>query len=280
MVRPSKIKGFGVNLLDFGLSGVHLLLALYLGLWGMKLAFAKDKHSDSQSSSTANSNTYHVQDLRSDGDKVATAAGEGINSSLKAADTVVNKLMERPAIAIPETPFAYLVEHLLNRGDKCPAPYNDFEECLKQCRPADLNRPLGLIHWELEAGPIWTMKTEEEFDNVSSREDIGPTYKVLYISGSNPPSNALTHEETVLTLASAERVAALVKAGADPELHYGQEGNTALIEAAQRCDPKKVKALLSAGANKSTRSAGNGQEPVNLIDVTKPGAEETERLLR
>jgi len=280
MIRPSKVKGFGVNVLNFGLSIVHLLIAINLGLWGMALAFSTDQHSASQDSSAADDSTYHVQDLRSDGDKAAAAAGAGIESTVKAADTVLDKLMERSAIVIPKTAFAYLVEHLLNRGAQCPFPYNDFEECLKGCKPSDLNRPLGLIHWELQSGQLWNMKTEEAFDEVSRREDVGPTYKVLYFSGSHSPSNALAREETVLTLASPERVASLVKAGADPELHYGQEGNTALIEAAQHCNHLKVKALLAAGASKNTRSAGNGQESVNLVDVTKPGAEETVRLLR
>jgi len=204
-----------------------------------------------------------------------------INSPAEKAAGGLGKLLQsaRVPVAVPTTPFANLVEHLLGRGSQCPAPFDSFEQCLSQCSSLDLNRPIGLKYWTEEEG-VWRMQSVVAFPKTGGRTDSGPTYKALHYSGWNPPANALQREATVLSLAPPEQVAALVEAGADPELRFGDEGNTALIEAVQHRDLPKVKALIAAGASKTGRSAGSGQEPINLIDVTAPEAKSLEESLR
>jgi len=57
MRRPSKIKGFAVNLFDIGQSLVHLLLALYLALWGMIFLLRKDQTPEDKRTKTPDQQT-------------------------------------------------------------------------------------------------------------------------------------------------------------------------------------------------------------------------------
>lgn len=275
--RPSRLLGFAVNLFSFGVSGITFLVAVSIvGLCFVRLFSNRPlpPREEIQKPSKPKSD-----DLTSVAEKAEGVASKSIYGAINAAREAGQIVRSRPLIDVPPTPFAYLVEHVLDRGSQCPAPYASFNECLRRCSPTELNRPIGLKYWEKEEG-VWTMKSVSEFTRTEDREDTGPTYKALYFSDADPPENALADEGTVLTLATPEKVAALVAAGADPELRYGEEGNTALIEAAQRGDQPKVAALLAAGANKNTRSAGSGQEAVNLVPLTTPAAEAIKSLLR
>jgi len=275
--RPSQFLGFAVNLFSFGVSGITFLAAVSIAVICLAPLFSN--RSLPQREEIQKPSKPKSDDLTSTAEKAEGVASRSIYGAIDTAREAGRIVRARPLIDVPPTPFAYLVEHLLGRGSQCPAPYNSFNKCLRQCSPSELNRPIGLKYWEKEEGE-WIMRSVSEFTRTDDREDTGPTYKALYFSYADPPTNALTNEATILTLATPKNVAALVAAGADPELHYGEEGNTALIEAVQRGDQPKVEALLAAGARKNTRSAGSNQEPVNLVDLTTPAAKAIESLLR
>lgn len=195
-------------------------------------------------------------------EKAAKGTQNLFNAGFKAIHVASGMANTRPLIAIPDTAFAYLVEHLLGRGKQCPPQYDSFEKCLEKCTASELNRPIGIHYWVKENG-IWTVKNVD----TENRTDNGPTYNVLYFTKDNPPANAISFETTALALSSANQVDLLVKSGAKTEIYYGSEGQTALIGAIIKSDIRKIEKLLSVGADKYNGSALQGQRPSNFINI-------------
>lgn len=278
-LRPSIARALLYRSINTGLVFVSFLVVVFVicGL-GSMLIQPKPSTTGPQSDSGAHAAR---QDLSNSSEQIMHAG----NKAYDAAESIVRRgssegsklLNSRPIIQIPPTPFACLVEHLLGRGDQCPSSLGTAEKCLKLLSHSELNRPIGLIYWTYDSGE-WEKHTETAYKSDGERPDNGPTYKVLYFADDHPPGNAIPTEESLLSICKPEDVTMLVEAGCDPDMHFGEHGDTALTRAARRGDLLKAKALVGANANKRTRDL-SGQTPDLLYDVTASNSQEMRKLL-